>query len=123
MENKQKTRLDVLVEFTGIEKEKFSTRESNMSKGEVEVDENSTEFEVKMDDGEKFSREVYYCVLATEDEEEDRLKELLHDTVDPEEQIERFGSDDEDEMDVSDECLNDYLGFEGELHGYKIYSA
>jgi hypothetical protein len=121
MENKQKTRLDVLVEFTGIEKDKFYTRGSSLPKGNNELDENWTEFILENAKG-KFPSDEYYDVLASEEEVEERLRSLIHNTTDQEELVERFGSDEYDDVDVSGEGLETYLTFKGELHGFKIYS-
>ena len=121
MENKKRTKLDVLVEFTGVEKEKFSTRGSSLPKGNNALDENRDEF-ILRDEGKGYPDYTYYDVLASEEEVEERLRSLIHDTTDQEELVERFGSDEYDDVDVSDECLETYLTFKGELHGYKIYS-
>jgi hypothetical protein len=122
MENKQKTRLDVLVEFTGIEKEKFSTRGTSLPKGNNELDENWSEFILSRTSDTIYSDDKYFDVLATEEEIEERLRSLIYETTDPEELIERFGSDEYDDVDVSDEDIETYLTLQGELHGFKIYS-
>jgi hypothetical protein len=121
MENKQKTRLDVLSEFLGIEKERFSTRGTSLPKGNNELDENWTEFILENTKGE-YPSEQYYDILASEEEIEERLRSLIHDTTEQSELIERFGSDEYDDVDVSGEELETYSIFEGELHDFKIYS-
>ena len=114
-----KTRLEALAEFTGITKDKFFIREPTAKE---KIDENNKDFGI-IKNAKEDEYVVYYDVLGSEEEVEVRLRDLLHSTIDPDELIERFGSDDFDKMDISDERLEDYEHFEGEIHGYKIYSV
>lgn len=109
-----KTRLDVLTEVVGIQKEQVFIRESLLSN--KLIDENSSEFIVKEGD-----ESIYYDVL-TSDEFDSRVESLIYDCYSEEEIEEMYGLNDDGTPDLSSADIETYLKLVGEKEGYFVFT-